>query len=203
MIMLHALGQRATAWAPVTAVFAERFRVYAPDLRGHGDSDWPGAYSFHLMRDDVLSLLDQLAVDPVTLVGHSMGGVIAYLIASQQPERVARLIVEDAPVPYQRDRPIPVRPPESELDCDWEVVPAIISQVNAGDPQAWEGLGAITAPTLIVGGGPESSMPQDKLADVAARIPRCDLVTIPAGHHVHETRPAEFADTVLRWLGSA
>jgi pimeloyl-ACP methyl ester carboxylesterase len=36
---------------------------------------------------------------------------------------------------------------------------------------------------------------------VAARIPRCDLVTIPAGHHVHTARPAEFASAVLTWLG--
>jgi pimeloyl-ACP methyl ester carboxylesterase len=79
-------------------------------------------------------------------------------------------------------------------------VPAIVNQVNHGDPAAWDGLGAITAPTLLVGGGPESHIPQDKLVAVAARIPRCDLVTIPAGHHVHEARPAEFADAVLGWL---
>ena len=64
-------------------------------------------------------------------------------------------------------------------------------------------LRAITAPTLIIGGGLESSIPRDKLADVAARIPRCDLVTIPAGHQVHENRPAEFTDTVRRWRGPA
>jgi 3-oxoadipate enol-lactonase len=77
----------------------------------------------------------------------------------------------------------------ASLDFDWAVVPAIINQVNEGNPAAWEGLVAITAPTLLIGGGPESHIPQDKLAAVAARIPRCDLVTIPAGHHVHAGRP--------------
>ena len=82
------------------------------------------------------------------------------------------------------------------------MVPAIVGQVNAGDPAAWDGLSAITAPTLLIGGGPESHIPQDKLATAAARIPRCDLVTIPAGHLVHTERPAEFASAVLGWLGA-
>jgi pimeloyl-ACP methyl ester carboxylesterase len=94
---------------------------------------------------------------------------------------------------------IPARPAGS-LDFDWAVVPAIIGQVNEGDSAAWDGLAAITAPTLLIGGGPESHIPQDKLAAVAARIPRCDLVTIAAGHYVRETRPSEFADAVLGWL---
>lgn len=53
-----------------------------------------------------------------------------------------------------------------------------------------------------VAGIPDSHIPQDKLAAVAARIPRCKLPTIPAGHHVHAARPAEFADVVLDWLRS-
>jgi len=199
MVLLHALGERGANWAPVTAWFAERFRVFALDLRGHGDSDWPGTYSFQLMCDDVLGVLDQLGLGAVTLAGHSMGGTVAYLVAMQRPDRVERLIVEDVPPPVPRDRAVPARPAEP-LDFDWAVVPAIISQVNEGDPASWDGLGTITAPTLLIGGGPQSHIPQDKLAAVAARIPRCDLVTIPAGHQVHEARPAEFASTVLNWL---
>ena len=65
---------------------------------------------------------------------------------------------------------------------------------------AWAGLRTITAPTLLVGGGPDSHIPQDKLAETAALIPRCDLVTIPAGHDVHTARPEEFGDAVLSWL---
>jgi pimeloyl-ACP methyl ester carboxylesterase len=151
------------------------------------------------MRDDVLGAIDELCLSRITLVGHSMGGVVAYMIASQEPARIERLIVEDASPPYVRDRAIPERPAAS-LDFDWLVVPAIIDQVNMGDATAWDRLSAITAPTLLIGGGSESHVPQENLAQVAARIPCCELVTIPGGHHVHSTSPAEFAAVVLRWL---
>jgi pimeloyl-ACP methyl ester carboxylesterase len=200
MVLLHGLGERGASWAPVIPRFAERFQVLALDLRGHGGSDWPGTYSLRIMRDDLLGFLDRLGLGPVTLVGHSMGGGVAYLAAMQQPGRVRRLIVEDAPPPFRRDRAIPARPAEP-LDFDWAAVPAIVGEINMGDPAAWEGLAAITAPTLLIGGGPASHIPQDMLAAAAARIPRCDLVTIPAGHDVHTARPAEFASAVLGWLG--
>jgi 3-oxoadipate enol-lactonase len=199
MVLLHGLGERAASWAPVIPWFAERFHVVALDMRGHGGSDRPGAYSLRLMRDDLRGVLDQLGLGPVTLVGHSMGGGVAYLTAMQLQDRVSALIVEDASPPFRRDRPIPAQP-AGPLDFDWAAVPAIVSEVNAGDPAAWAGLAAITAPALLIGGGPASHIPQDMLVAAAARIPRCDLVTIPAGHDVHTARPAEFARAVLNWL---
>lgn len=199
MLLLHALGEQAGSWTPVTAQFAAHYRVFALDMRGHGRSDWPGTYSFQLMRDDVTGLIEGLGLREVTLVGHSMGGAVAYLVAIARPEQVSRLIVEDVPPPFPRDRTIPARP-AGPLDFDWPVVPAIVSQVNQGDPETWEQLSTIIAPTLLIGGGPQSHIPQDLLAAVAARIPSCELVTIPAGHYVHNAQPEQFAATVLRWL---
>ena len=199
MVLLHALGQRRSSWAAVTPRFAERFRVYALDLRGHGHSDWPGEYSLQLMCDDVLGVLDELGLDTVTLVGHSMGGAVAYLLAIQHPERVQRLIVEDAAPPFPRNGTLPVRP-RAALNFDWAVAASIVEQRNVGDPAAWNGLGNISAPTLLIGGGSQSHIPQDKLEEVAERIPHCRLVTLPAGHNVHTSCPSRFADVVLDWL---
>ena len=170
MLLLHALGEQAGSWAPVTAQFAAHYRVFALDMRGHGRSDWPGTCSSQLMRDDVVGPMEDLGLRDVTLVGHSMGGTVAYLTAIAKPERVSRLIVEDVPPPFP--------------------------------PETWEQLAAIAAPTLLIGGGPQSHIPQDLLADVAARSPSCELVTIPAGHYVHNTHPDQCAATVLRWLTS-
>lgn len=89
------------------------------------------------------------------------------------------------------------------LGFDWAVVPAIVAELNAGDAGAWDGLGAISAPTLVLGGGHASHIPQDQLDAVATRISGCRLVTIPVGHDVHTSRPGEFAATVLDWLDCA
>lgn len=201
MVLLHALGEDGTNWDGVTTAFAGSRRVYAPDLRGHGRSGWPGTYSFELMRDDVLGLLDVLDLDRVSLVGHSMGGAVAYLVAEAHPELVDRLVIEDAPPPRPRVRPLPERP-EGPLSFDWTVVRAINEQLADPDPAWWDRAAEITAPTLIVAGGPDSHIPQDQLADMARRIPDCRLVTIRAGHQVHTARPAEFVNEVAAFLGS-
>jgi 3-oxoadipate enol-lactonase len=199
MVLLHALGEDARTWDAVAAEFAAAFRVFAVDLRGHGSSDWPGRYGLELMRDDILGLLDHLGLRRVTLVGHSMGGVVAYLIATTAPHRIDRLILEDAPPPTPRSRAIPERP-DGPLSFDWAVVPAIVDQVNDPDPAWWEHLTRISAPTLLIAGGPASHIPQDKLRELAARVQTCTLLTIAAGHNIHAARPEEFAAAVLDFV---
>lgn len=115
MVLLHALGEHAESWDTVAQKFADQFRGVAITLRGHGTSSRPGRYSFELMRDDVLDVLDVLDLRDVVLVGHSMGGVVAYLVAQIQPGRVSRLVVEDVPPPFPRIRPMPERPPAVSL----------------------------------------------------------------------------------------
>jgi pimeloyl-ACP methyl ester carboxylesterase len=127
------------------------------------------------------------------------GGTVAYLVAQAQPKRIKRLIIEDAPPPFPRTRPVPERP-EGALPFDWAVVPAIIEQVNDPTRRWWTHLPDITAPTLLVGGGPTSHIPQDLLVEVSELVPDCTLITIPAGHNVHETEPDEFLKAVLTWL---
>ena len=105
LVLLHALGEDAADWDGVTPAFARHWRVYALDLRGHGRSDRPGDYSLELMRTDVLGFLDALALERVDLVGHSMGGVVAYLFAEAHPERVHRLVLEDVPAPRREAGP--------------------------------------------------------------------------------------------------
>ena len=200
LVLLHGLGEGAASWAAVVPRLAERHRVLALDLRGHGASDWPGSYALERMRDDVVGVLDALGLGEVVLVGHSMGGVVAYLVAFAHPERVSRLVVEDAPPPWPRGpRALPARP-EGDLPFDWAVVAAVAEQVDDPSMRWWPPLADLAVPLLVVGGGPTSTVPQDRLADVVRRVPDGTLVTIDAGHDVHETRPEEFADAVLTWL---
>jgi 3-oxoadipate enol-lactonase len=199
LVLLHGLGDDADTWEVVGEEFARHFRVLAIDQRGHGLSDRPGTYSFELMRDDVLGVLDQLGLDRVNLLGHSMGGTVAYLVAEKEPGRIGRLILEDTPPPWPWERAVPERP-DQPLPFDWAVVPAIYGQLSNPDPAWWDQLAEITAPTLIIGGGPDSHIPQAKLEEAAARLPNGTLQVIPAGHHVHTTRPAAFTAAVLGFL---
>ncbi|MGY4920289.1 alpha/beta fold hydrolase [Streptomyces sp. 900116325] len=199
LILLHALGEDAADWDVVAPVFAHSWRVYALDLRGHGRSDWPGDYSLQLMRDDVLGFLDALALDRVDLMGHSMGGIVAYLFAEEYPQRVDRLVLEDVPVPRPREKAVPTRP-DGNLTFDWEMVLALRRQVDTPDPAWLERLSEITAETLVVAGGPGSHVPQNGIIELARRVPRGRVVTIPAGHLIHNAEPTVFVEVVMRFL---
>ena len=199
VVLLHALGDTALDWEPVAGALAADFRVFAIDLRGHGGSSRPGTYSFELMRDDVVAVLDALDLRDVILVGHSMGGVVAYLVALAQSGRLARLVVEDAPPPNPRKRALPERP-SGELPFDWAVVTPIAGQVNDPSRRWWPRLPEIPVPTLLVGGGHGSHIPQELLTEVVRLIPDCTLVTLDAGHNVHAAVPDQFVATVTAWL---
>ena len=202
LVLLHGLGDGAASWEGVAPAFARRWRVYAPDLRGHGRSDRTGNYSVELMEADLLGFLDALGLDRVDLIGHSMGGLVGYLLAGDHPERVARLILEDVAALRPRERGAPDRP-EGELPFDWEMVLAIRGQINNPDP-AWLGrLGRITAQTLVIGGGAGSHVPQDWVADLARQIPGARLETIEAGHSIHDADPDAFTRAALAFLGPA
>lgn len=92
--------------------------------------------------------------------------------------------------------------PASPVEFDWPVVPAIITQLNRGDPESWSQLKTITAPTLIIAGGPDSHIPHAQLEAAASHIAASTLITIPAGHNIHATSPTKFQDSVLTWLRS-
>jgi pimeloyl-ACP methyl ester carboxylesterase len=81
---------------------AERgFHVLALDLRNHGGSPHDEEMTYAAMKDDVIAWLDAQGLRRVTLMGHSLGGKTAMLLACRQPERVERLIVVDiAPKTY-------------------------------------------------------------------------------------------------------
>jgi ribosomal protein S18 acetylase RimI-like enzyme len=81
-------------------------------------------------------------------------------------------------------------------------VPAIAVQRNDPPARHWDGLAEITAPTLLIAGGPRSHLRQDQLAQIADRIAGARLTTIDAGHMVHDERPAEFLAVLRDFLGA-
>src|SRR5712664_3816541 len=83
-LLLHGITSSAQSWVRVGPALANRYRVYALDMRGHGDSIKParGAYSLRQTADDALSFIEILALDRPLLMGHSWGGATAMLLAS-------------------------------------------------------------------------------------------------------------------------
>ncbi len=200
MLLLHALGQSGADWDPVIPALTVDYRLVIPDLRGHGDSQSPGVYTFELMRDDVLALLDHLGLEQCVVVGHSMGAAVAWILAQTAPERVSHLIIEDAPPPFPRTTPVRERP-VGDLPFDWDAIVAMAGQVNDPTRRWWPGLRSLPMPVLVIAGGPRSSLPQAEIAAAAAAVPNGTLITLDTGHHVHQTMPTEWATTVLDWLG--
>ncbi|MCR6645695.1 MAG: alpha/beta hydrolase [Terricaulis sp.] len=95
IVFLHATGFNARTYASVLSPLGERFPVLALDARGHGRTTLPpklmGYTSWRRHRDDVIAVLEQKAAHPVTLAGHSMGAVVALLVAARRPDLVAGL----------------------------------------------------------------------------------------------------------------
>ena len=96
ILCLHGRWGRGETWAGFMRHYGERYRVIAPDQRGHGLSGKPiSRYTSEEMAGDALALLDRLRIDSAIVVGHSMGGGIAAWMAARHPERVKALAILD------------------------------------------------------------------------------------------------------------
>jgi esterase len=101
VVLLHGLLGSSRNWQTAGRELAVSRRVYALDLRNHGLSPHAPDMAYPLMEADVLAWLDTQRLGTVELVGHSMGGKVAMLLACRHPGRVSRLVVVDiAPKDY-------------------------------------------------------------------------------------------------------
>ena len=89
MLLLHGLGATGGVWRGLAAAYD--LPSLAPDLPGHGAAGWTTTYSFVAHAEAVLPLLDRFD-GPVPVLGHSMGGVVALVLARLAPTRVSRVV---------------------------------------------------------------------------------------------------------------
>jgi esterase len=97
LVCVHGYTSSAQAFNAPARHLRERFHVIAPDVRGHGESAWSpdGAYQYRDQAGDLAAITDQLGLERVSLIGTSMGGIIAMTYAGAHPERLARLVIND------------------------------------------------------------------------------------------------------------
>ena len=99
LLAIHGITSSHLAW-PFLVARLPGVRVIAPDLRGRGasrDVEGPAGMAAH--ADDVAAVLDALGVERVPVVGHSMGGFVAVVLADRHPSRVSRLLLVDGGLP--------------------------------------------------------------------------------------------------------
>lgn len=94
--MSNSLATTHRMWDPQMDAFAKQYRMLRYDKRGHGETDVaPGPYSFELLADDVLSLLDALSITRTHFVGLSMGGMTGMTLALKRPGVLRTLVLCD------------------------------------------------------------------------------------------------------------
>ena len=99
LLLLPGFPEDRTAWLPVMTRLAARYTVIAPDLRGVGCSSAPAArYDYPTMAEDALALTRALNLDQPYVVGHDIGGLIAYTLARLHPEAIRGAMLVEAPI---------------------------------------------------------------------------------------------------------
>ena len=94
LIFVHGLAGNLTHWVNVAPRFVDRFRVIGLDLVGNGESDKPHVrYSIAMFVEQVIGLMDRLGLEKATVVGHSLGGMVATRCATVHPERMDRIVL--------------------------------------------------------------------------------------------------------------
>jgi pimeloyl-ACP methyl ester carboxylesterase len=97
VLLVHGNGGHAHWWDALVPFFVPRFRLVVPDLRGHGESEWPRApaYAIADFAADLLATADRLAPGRLAIIAHSMGARAAAWFAAHHPERVRGLALLD------------------------------------------------------------------------------------------------------------
>jgi pimeloyl-ACP methyl ester carboxylesterase len=97
LILIHGGRDHSRSWDEVARALRPHFHIMAPDLRGHGDSDWAKGSSYSLSDYvyDLACLVRSASVHQTAIVGHSMGGMIGLMYAGAYPDRISRLAVLD------------------------------------------------------------------------------------------------------------
>ena len=113
LILIHGGLDHSRSWDALALSLRSNFHVIAPDLRGHGESDWASGSSYSLADHvyDLTCMMTSLGLEEAGIVGHSMGGMVSLVYAGAFPQKVSRLAVLDGVTnfPARKIKPIEAR----------------------------------------------------------------------------------------------
>ena len=95
VVIMHGLFGSARNWRSIAKSLSADHEVSTVDLRNHGGSPWTESMDYESMAADVIALLDRRGYKKVSIIGHSMGGKTAMVLARSRPDLVERLVVVD------------------------------------------------------------------------------------------------------------
>jgi pimeloyl-ACP methyl ester carboxylesterase len=205
LLLLHGGTGTSGDWKHVFDLdaLAARFRVIAPDARGHGRSTNPGGdFSFARCGRDVVAILDAMGIEQVRAVGVSLGAKTLLHVATLAPDRVSAMILvsatprfpeatralfreaaaaEHSPQEWERMRSIHVHG-DAQIEALW-ALPRSFADDATDMSFTKERLAAITARTLLVSGDRDPFYPVELAVELYRGIPRASLWVVPGGMH--------------------
>ncbi|WP_237151676.1 3-oxoadipate enol-lactonase [Oryzibacter oryziterrae] len=198
IVFINALGTDFRIWDDVVAAIGNRARILTYDKRGHGlTTASPGDYSGTLLADDLIGLLDALSIERASLVGQSVGGLIAQVAATHAPQRVTKLVLSNTAAVFGTpqtwtDRAATVRASGTAPLVDATMERWFSPAFHATNPADVAGAATMLARTDRIGyAGTCAALRDADLRDNATRITRPTLVI--GGQHDGSTPPAVVA----------
>ena len=192
----HGFAGVAESWEWQLTHFANQYRVIAPDLRGHGQSDAPRSqYSMPELIQDMHDIVEALDLpEQFVLVGHSFGGAICIEFANAYPERISKLVLVASAGEYPLPKlasvlfriPVHVALPfwryRRRWDAEYHVLKSMFHN-NLHGWQAWSQLRDIKNETLVITGERDNYFPRYVYDDVAKLIPGAEVYDIGSAKH--------------------
>lgn len=211
ILFLHAGGESRTVWKPIIRQLRDtNWQLLAPDLRGHGQSDYADQYLFDDFIADGRKLIQQLAGSPLVMVGGSIGGLVGLIIAGTADSPVNGLILLDVPTnPSQtaaqrESRKVAdgiVRQVSTLAHVDPKVVSGELVQDILSDPSRIRNASQqISVPTMLIRGSRSLAVGEAEQLAFIEDIPHGRIETVEAGHLVARDRPELVAELIRAFL---
>jgi pimeloyl-ACP methyl ester carboxylesterase len=223
LLLLHGGLMSGADYPDQVVALSDRFRVVAPDRRGHGHTaDVEGPITYELMAADTIAFMDALGIDRAHVVGHSDGANIGMLLGIQHPERVDRLVLISGNFHLDCYRPGVLDWLATSPDADWTDEEAGWRRFTPDLPEHWPiflakvrhmflteptmtdaDLARITAPTLVIGADRDLITLEHFAAQFRA-IPGAQLAIVPGtSHFLTRERPDLVNELIVGFLPEA
>ncbi|XP_021042643.1 protein ABHD11 isoform X2 [Mus pahari] len=189
IVFLHGLFGSKTNFNSLAKAMVQRTgrRVLTVDARNHGDSPHSSDASYEAMSQDLQGLLPQLGLVPCVLVGHSMGGKTAMLLALQREASIRQFLLTNLVEVGGR--------------FSWRVNLDTLAQHLDKILTFPQQLEPYSGPTLFLLGGNSTYVQPSHHSEIRRLFPQAQLQTVPnAGHWVHSDKPQDFMDAVTSFL---